>query len=90
MNRETFAADPFVATAPSDCTVVELRVDVGTEILAGTTLAVVEVMKIEQLVASAVDGVVASIDVGVGQVVARGEPLAVVTPGTVSVEAAAS
>jgi len=72
------------ALAPSDCTVVQIRVATGDEVAAGSVLAVVEVMKIEQLVTAAEDGTVASVAVAIGDVVAKGSVVATIAPGTIS------
>lgn len=80
----------LTAVAPSDCTVVQVCVAVGNEVEAGATLVVVEVMKIEQLVTSEVDGTVASLTVSVGDVLARGVEVARVTPGPIGAAAVAA
>lgn len=74
----------YVAFAPSDCTVVQIRVEVDQEVAAGAVIAIVEVMKIEHLVTSAVDGTVASLAVAVGDVLAKADEIARVTPGEIS------
>ena len=80
--------DLHVAVAPSDCTVVSVEVEVGSEIVAGATLAIVEVMKIEQLVVSAIDGIVSSIGVAEGEVLAKGAEVARVEAAEVAAPAA--
>ncbi len=75
--------DPIATTAPSDCTVVSLPLVPGQEVAEGATVAIVEVMKIEQLVVAPCDGVVATVAVAVGDVVKRGAPLMTITPGTI-------
>ena len=74
----------FVAVAPTDCTVVQVKVAVGDEVSAGAVLAVVEVMKIEHLVTSDVDGTVESVAVTVGDVLDRDDEVARVFPGTIT------
>ncbi|MEQ8839350.1 MAG: carboxyl transferase domain-containing protein [Acidimicrobiales bacterium] len=76
--------DLSVAVAPSDCTVVLVHVGVGDEVSAGTVLAIVEVMKIEQPVVAAVDGRVATVDVVVGEVVTAGRAVVSIAPGPIS------
>jgi acetyl-CoA carboxylase carboxyltransferase component len=74
----------IAALAPSDCTVVQVEVAIGDEVGEGHVLAVVEVMKIEQLVTAPADGIVESIAVAVGDVVARGDVIAMVAPGAIT------
>ncbi|MEZ5244473.1 MAG: carboxyl transferase domain-containing protein [Acidimicrobiales bacterium] len=76
--------DTHAAAAPSDCTIVELRVAVGDEVAAGDVLAVVEVMKIEQMVNADADGIVATIETEVGDVLAKGAVIATVTAGAIT------
>lgn len=79
--------DLSLAAATSDCTVVQVRVSTGDDVAAGTVLAVVEVMKIEQMILAAVDGTVASIEVEVGDVLGKGDAIATIRPGAVDVTA---
>jgi acetyl-CoA/propionyl-CoA carboxylase biotin carboxyl carrier protein len=60
-------------------TVLDVRVKQGDEVAAGAPLLVVEAMKMEHTVTAPVDGVVGELSVGVGQQVALGERLAVIT-----------
>jgi acetyl-CoA carboxylase carboxyltransferase component len=76
--------DPFIAVAPTDCTVVRLDVALGDQIAAGAVIAVVEVMKIEHLVKGEVDGTVVSVDVAVGDVLEQGDEVARVRPGAIT------
>jgi acetyl-CoA carboxylase carboxyltransferase component len=76
--------DLFTAAAPSDCAVVQVRIAVGDEVAAGDLLAVVEVMKMEQLVTAGVDGVVATVDVAAGDVLVKGATIATVAAGEVT------
>jgi len=76
--------DLFAASAPSDCTVVQVRVAVGDEVAAGDLLAVVEVMKMEQLVTAHADGVVTTVDAAVGDVLAKGATIATVAAGEIT------
>ena len=62
-------------TAPTDCTVVEIRVQAGDSVRAGDTVAIVEMMKIEHLVTAPADGRVERIAVDVGAVVKAGTVL---------------
>lgn len=71
------------ALAPSDCTVVVVRVSEGDEVAEGTVLAIVEVMKIEQDVTAPHDGTVASVAVAAGDVVAKNALIATVVPGEI-------
>lgn len=74
--------ETVVAEAPTDCTVVSVDVAVGDEVTAGDTVAVVEMMKIEHLVAAPVPGMVSAVSAEPGQVVAAGA-------GLVAIEASA-
>jgi acetyl-CoA carboxylase carboxyltransferase component len=67
--------------APFAGTVVAVRDDRQASVSAGDTLVVLEAMKMEHEVVSEVDGDVVSVDVVVGDAVARGQRLAVVAPG---------
>ena len=61
------------ATAPTDCTVVVINVSPGDSVRAGAIVAIVEMMKIEHLVTSPVDGKVGSIVVQLGDVLTKGQ-----------------
>lgn len=71
-------------TAPTDCTVVEIRVDAGHEVTEGTVVAIVEMMKIEHLVTAPETGVIVDVTVSAGDVVKAGTVVATLSPGTVS------
>ncbi len=68
-------ADRLVAPMPGS--VVQVLVEAGTAVTAGTPLVVVEAMKMEHVVRAPHDGVVETIRVAVGDVVADGFELAV-------------
>jgi acetyl-CoA carboxylase carboxyltransferase component len=74
----------YAATAPTDCTVVVVNVAVGDDVRAGTTVAIVEMMKIEHLVTAPVDGRVDSVAVDAGQVLAKGQVILEVAEGAVA------
>jgi biotin carboxyl carrier protein len=57
-------------------------VDIGTEVVAGTNLCIVEVMKLMNYVIADVDGTVAAIHVGNGEAVEKGTPLLTISPST--------
>jgi len=76
--------EPSFAVAPSDCTIVQVRVAAGDEVAEGAVLAVVEVMKIEQLIRAGVDGVVSDVRAQVGDVVGKSDIIAIVDPGEIS------
>jgi len=65
--------------APTDCTVVELITE-GQVVRAGSTIAVVEMMKIEHLIVAPEDGMVERFDVSVGQVLKAGSILGTFHP----------
>lgn len=68
-------------TVPTDCTVVEVRVDDGTAVAADTVVAVVEMMKIEHLVRAPEAGVVERVAIAPGQVLRAGTVVATLRPG---------
>jgi acetyl-CoA/propionyl-CoA carboxylase, biotin carboxylase, biotin carboxyl carrier protein len=74
----TTDADP-VLVSPMPGTVVLTRVGDGDRVEVGDPVVVVEAMKMEHVVRSAVAGT-ATLRVAVGEVVARGQALAVVVP----------
>lgn len=73
--------DPISLRAPCDSTVVDLPASVGTTVGAGAVLAVVEAMKIEQIVTAPCAGAILRLPAAVGDVVRRGDELAVLAPG---------
>ena len=62
-------------TSPLPGTVTKILVKAGDAVKAGDTVMVLEAMKMETPIAADKDGVVASIDVAVGAVVAEGDAL---------------
>ncbi|MDW3218580.1 MAG: carboxyl transferase domain-containing protein [Acidimicrobiales bacterium] len=78
---------PAKLVVPSNCTVVAVPVATGQEVAAGTVVAIVEVMKIEQLITAPEDGVVTSLDAAVGDVLEKGAVIAEVTPATITAAA---
>lgn len=78
------AAAPAVSAAPAQArtvrsplpgTVMKVLVQPGTEVAAGETVVVIEAMKMETEIKADHAGVVASVDVEAGQVVAVEDPL---------------
>ena len=67
------AAAPM--TAPMPGTVMKVMVKPGDQVKNGDTVVVLEAMKMETPIAADKDGVVASVDVAVGAVVAEGDTL---------------
>jgi len=65
-------------TAPMPGTVVRIEARVGDRVEAGSTLVVLEAMKMEHAVRAPVDGVVSDLRVKEGQVVESGELLVVI------------
>ncbi|EHI39798.1 biotin carboxylase [Rhodococcus opacus PD630] len=59
-------------------TVAQIDVEVGAQVEAGQVLMVLEAMKMQNPIRAAVNGVVESLHVEVGQVVAAGASLATV------------
>ncbi len=70
------SAEIMYAVAPTDCTVVAVAVSVGDTVVEGATVAVVEMMKIEHLVAAPASGVVESVSAEAGDVVSKGHNIA--------------
>ncbi len=64
--------DLLRGVAPSDCTIVAVPVVVGDVVAEGATLAIVEVMKMEQLVGAPGAGRISTVHVAVGDVVESG------------------
>ena len=62
-------------TAPMPGTVVSIKVNVGDTVNAGTLVAVLEAMKMENDIVAACDGVVASINANAGDSVNSGDVL---------------
>jgi len=69
------------ALAPLRGTVASLEVQLGEEVRAGQTVAVLEAMKMQHLAPAPVAGVVARIDAEVGQTLDHGAPLLFIEPG---------
>jgi len=74
------------ATAPIACTVVDIAVSPGDQVREGKTLAIVEVMKMEHLVAAPTTGIVTDVHVEVGSVVAAGDSLVSIEERAISDE----
>jgi len=68
--------------APFAGTVVAIAREPDDQVSAGDALVVLEAMKMEHEIPAEVDGVVHSVDVGVGDTVDQGQVLAAVTPGS--------
>jgi acetyl-CoA/propionyl-CoA carboxylase biotin carboxyl carrier protein len=65
--------------APMQSTIVKLAVENGTAVVKGDLVLVLEAMKMEQPLTAPKDGVVTGLSVTVGQTVASGHPLLVIT-----------
>ena len=65
--------------APMPGTVIGVPLEAGAEVAAGQTVLVLEAMKMQHTISAPTDGVVSDL-VAVGQQVAAGDVLAVVTP----------
>ena len=74
--------------SPLAATVVAVVVEAGQVVRAGTTLVIVESMKMEHEVRAGQDGAVASLRVRAGDLVAEGEVLVVLGPGDAAASAA--
>lgn len=66
--------------SPVAARVAAIRVSEGSRVRAGDTVLILEVMKMERLVTTSVDGSVSSLHVDVGQSVDAGDRLASITP----------
>ena len=73
-------AAPGSIGAPMPGAVVEVRTAAGAQVEVGTPLVVLSAMKMETVVASPVAGVVERLVVTVGDTMAAGDLLCVVTP----------
>ncbi|HSP36287.1 MAG TPA: carboxyl transferase domain-containing protein [Frankiaceae bacterium] len=82
-------AGSTAVAAPLQGTVVDLAVQVGDEVAAGTPLVVLEAMKMEQVVQAPHSGTVVAVAVNVDQTVAEGDPLLFVLEGDVAATTAA-
>ncbi|GHD27041.1 acetyl/propionyl-CoA carboxylase subuit alpha [Nocardiopsis kunsanensis] len=78
--REDESAADGTVRSPMPGTVLDVPVETGQEVTAGTTLAVVEAMKMEHAVPSTVDGTVTAVAVAPGAPVPMDAVLVTVTP----------
>ncbi len=74
-------AESTAVTSELQGTVVSIAVEVGSAVAAGTTLALLESMKLHHEVVAPTAGVVHSIGVMVGATVHPGDPMFVLAPG---------
>jgi acetyl-CoA carboxylase carboxyltransferase component len=74
----------YRVTSPLLGTVIAVHSVVGSAVLAGKDLIVIESMKMEHPVSSEVDGAVAIVHVAVGDTVEEGQLLLTITPGVVA------
>jgi len=72
---------PSAVHAPFAGTVIAIAHEPGEPIAAGAALVILEAMKMEHEVIAEHDGVVARVEVEVGETVDEGQLLAVVDPG---------
>jgi propionyl-CoA carboxylase alpha chain len=79
---------PGSLLAPMPGTVVRVAVESGVQVTAGTTVVVLEAMKMEHSVIAPVDGTVSHVGVAVGQAVDLGAVLAVLEAGRVAEDVA--
>src|SRR5690349_15994182 len=84
------ATEAFAVAAPLQGTIVSFEVEVGARVAAGTTVVIIESMKMEHTVEAGDSGVVTAILAEVGATVAPGDHLLVLEPATVEVDAAAA
>ncbi len=72
---ERALADASAFTSPMPGSLIAAPVEVGAHVAAGTTLLVVEAMKMEHPITAPVDGTLAELHVAVGDAVDTGTPL---------------
>ncbi|HEY1989584.1 MAG TPA: biotin/lipoyl-containing protein, partial [Acidimicrobiales bacterium] len=72
---------PVPVASPLQGTVVKVGVTPGQEVAAGGMLLIIESMKMEHVVSASRSGTIASVAVGVGDLVADGETVVVIEPG---------
>ncbi|PID78509.1 hypothetical protein CSA17_01315 [bacterium DOLJORAL78_65_58] len=80
-DEERAAAGGPLLTASMPGKVVRVLLGPGAEVQAGQVLVIMESMKMETELTAAVAGVVETVHVADGQVVAQGEALVTITPG---------
>jgi acetyl/propionyl-CoA carboxylase alpha subunit len=71
------------ASAPMQGTVVSIEVEIGDPVAAGTTVAVMEAMKMEHVVVAPEPGTVTAVLVEAGTAVFEGHPLVAIAPAVV-------
>jgi acetyl/propionyl-CoA carboxylase alpha subunit len=84
------ASVPGTIDAPMQGTIVTIEVEVGQNVGVGEAIVVMEAMKMEHVVVAREAGTVRSISVQVGNTVHANHSLAVVEPGAVDTQSAAS
>lgn len=82
--------DDLVLVAPMPGTVIEVSAAVGDEVPAGTTLVLLEAMKMHHPLAMTRGGVVRELTVAVGTAVTEGQVLAVLAPAEVTAASGAA
>jgi acetyl-CoA carboxylase carboxyltransferase component len=75
--------EPLIEIAPLQGTVVSVAVSVGEVVASGQTLAVLESMKMEHVVAATRGGTVREVSARPGDTVEKGDHLCVIEPGDV-------
>lgn len=65
-------------TAPMQGTIVAVNVELGSDVTKGTTLCILEAMKMENQIKAPADGIVSDILVSVGNLVGAGDPLVII------------
>ena len=76
--------------APMQGTVVDIAVSVGDHVSRGTTVAVIEAMKMEHLIPAPVDGTVLEVQVSVGVTLGEGASILWVQPSDVQASSGAT
>lgn len=73
----------ILAAAPMTGLIVAIQTACGDEIRAGQPVAIIEAMKMEQVVVAPQDGIVQSIEVAPGDTLSEGAPIAFILPADV-------
>ncbi len=88
--QQEVSSSSKVVRAPIQGTVLEVLVEPGQELAAGTRVLLMEAMKMEHEITADFDGRVTGVEVSSGDVVIEGSPLLIIEAGEVDAEQEAS